>query len=246
MEPKILSPEIARADYNRVNNIVSGNFTINQKALRLESLLDPNTSNYTLNLGESIGSDRPLEMKLNRNNAFFLTHICLCITRQDASVTPAQYGNYPLFTYPDPNYFNGDDTVNVPENQALELLYNGKLTLNTSPTDRLVDFATNIYRYVPERGYVEAGVLNTFEEFPQYGPSLEERGFFKHVPNIIFDGQDNNQLKLNLGAGNKAVIDGHVNSANVAVNTRNVLVIQLFGFEVINGAKSAKMWAEDL
>lgn len=242
----IFSPEVERADYNRVKKTVGSNFVINAKALRLEAALDPNKSSYTLDMAENVGADRPLEIKLNRNDAFFITHSALGIVRQNEVASPKQYGNFPLFTYPDPNYFNGDDTVNLLEYQALECLFNGKVTLNTSPTDRLVDFATNQYKYIPERGYMEAGVLNTNEEIPQYGPSLGERGFFKHVPNIIFDGQDNNRVKIDLGAGDKAMIDGHVDSANAAVDTRNVLVFMLFGFVVINGAKSAKMWAEGI
>lgn len=245
-KPKILSIEEARADYNRVRAIVGNAFTINAKSLILESALDPNQSTYTLEVGENKSADRPLEIKLNRNDAFFITHTALGVRRQDETTTPKQYGNYPIYTYPDPNYHSGNDGANPPENEALECLFNGKVTLNTSPTDRLVDFSSNIYKYVPERGYLEATALNTLEEHAQYGPSLAERGFFKHVPHIIFNGNDNNRVKIELGAGNKAVIDGHVDSANQAVDTRNVLVYQLFGFVVINGARNANQWALEL
>ena len=238
----IFSPDMTRADYNRVLEKVGSNFIINQKTLRLEHELNPSINSYRFELSENKGSDRPLEIKLNKNDTFFLTHLALGIVRQDTSTTPKQYANFPIFTYPDSNYFTGDDTSNPEEFRALEALYNGLLSVKTSPTERLRDFATNMFKYVPERGYLVAAGSQTEDEYPQYGANLEEKGFFKLTPNIILNGQENNSFDLTLGSGNTALIDGHVNASNAAVNTRNVVVLQMHGFEVVNGATAASRW----
>jgi len=241
----ILPSSIDRANYLRVKQIVGSSFTMNDTALRLEAVLSPSISSYQLEFSENKGSDRPSEQKLNHNDAFFITSIAVLLTRQDESTTPKRYGNYPLFTYPDPNYHNGDDTVNMKEYEALECLYNGTLTLNTSPVDRLVNFPINLYKVNPERGFLVGAGTQPNSEFPQFGPSMEERGFFNHVPTIVLDGKSNNNIKLQLGHGDKAMIDGNVNSLNVAVNTRNVAVVLVRGINVINGATAANRWSND-
>lgn len=243
----VISTSPIRAAYNRVRRLMTAEnagteFIINQKTLRIEQLLTASKNQYTFDLYENRGSDRELEIKLNRNDLFFLTHIGLCLTKQDATTTPAKYGNYPLFTHPDPNYFLGDDSTNPTENLALECVYNGRLTIKTEPVERLVDYHTQMFRYVPERNYTIAAGSQTDDEFPQWGPDIESRGFVELHPNIILDGQENNEVRLTLGSGNTELIAGAVNGSGSAVDTRNVAVLLLHGFVVVNGAQKVGRW----
>ena len=219
MQPTIFSPDIDRASYNRVRAVLKEenpgvDFIINQNTLRIEQPLVTGRNSYKFDLYENSGSDRPLEEKLNRNDVFFMTHLALCLTKQDETTTPKQYGNYPLFTHPDPNYFIGANGATTPEWQSLLPIFSGgKLTLKTSPVERLKDFLTLHLMYVPERGYLIAAAPQVNAELPQYGPSMEERGFFRTNPTIIIDGNENNSVELSLGAGDTTNIAGGIDGA---------------------------------
>lgn len=204
--------------------------------LRIEQLLSPSKSSYFFDVYSNTGSDRPLENKLNRNDAFFLTHMGLALQKEDSAA--GKYGNYPIFTSPDPNYFSGDDSTNAKEYEALQCICNGKLTVKTKPVDRARNFPTELLMYTPERGYLIApGAGPQVEnELPQYGPTMEAKGFMA-VPNmIILDGADDNKVELILGEGDTTLIHGPVDNAGDDVTTRNKVVMRMFGFVVDNGA----------
>jgi hypothetical protein len=231
------TPDTQRANYSRFRDLLireaGEEFIINPQTLRLEAALSATRSNYSLDLFENRGSDRPLEQKLNRNDLFFLTHIAMGVAQ--ANPTAGHYANFPVYHHGDQNVFIGNDSGGNPQSleaYCLETLWNSKLTIKTSPVERLKDFLTNNFRYVPEN------VANTTSKTTgQYGPTMEQRGFYAVQPNIIIDGYDNNTLELDLGAGALTNIAGGINASNVAVNTRNVLVFFLHGFVAINGAR---------
>jgi hypothetical protein len=241
----IISLDQERAAFNRIKELMQQEnpgveFIINQKTLRLENELTPAKSSYVFDMYETRGADRPGEEKLNRNHLFFLTHAAVCLTKQDKTTSPRRFGNYPLFTNPDPNFFVGDDSTNMLEYQALETIFGGKLTVKTSPVVRLEDFLNTNFRYVPERNYTVNSSGN--DEYPQYGPTMEEKGFFRLTPQIIIDGQENNTVEVSLGEGDTALIAGGIDAAGDAVDTTNVLVVLLHGFIVVNGAQKVGRW----
>jgi len=240
-----VSPSEARAAFTRIQSLLKSetgreDFIINQKTLRVEQELSASKNTYTFDLKETNASDRPLEKKLKTNDLFFMTHLALCLTKQDTSTTPKQYGNFVLHTNPDPNVFVGDDSSNPLEHVALETIYNGSLSLKTSPLERLSSFDTSMFRFVPERPHTVD--YSNPDQHPQYGPSMEERGYFALTPNIIIDGDDNNTLQLELGAGDTTLIAGAVNAAGNSVNTRNVVVLLAHGFQVVGGAQKLGRW----
>ncbi len=237
-----------RAIYSRIQGLVEKetgmkNLQINQKTLRLEQALSSAKNQYSFDIRENKGSDRELEVKLNPNDLFFITHMAICIAQQDETTTPKRYGNYPLHTFPDPQVFIGNDTANLEEWQALEGIYNGLISIKTSPVERFIDFPTFHFRYVPERGVQKQAAPQINDEPAQYGPGLDKRGFFALTPNLILDGYDNNSITLTLGGGDKTVIAGGIDDSNSAVNTSNVLVILLHGFIVLNGARKLSRYA---
>lgn len=239
------------AKYKRVENALAQRgmgdpslYIIQEKTLRVEALLSTTKDTYEFNLYETPNAGREQEIKLNRNDLFFVSHIGLYVYKQDASLTPAQYGNSPLFTYPDPNYFPGRiGGTGTAEWQCLYLLWRGKFGLLTDPVQRIRDMSTVNFLYVPEKQYLEAAFVGiTNANFPEFGQTLEKRGLFElsYMPGL--NGGQNNRITLQLGSGNKTVIDGAVDAAGNAVTTRNVLQIVLHGYNVENGAEPASKW----
>lgn len=249
------STDEQRAVYARLqnwfpeNNLGPANqFIITESNLRVEKVLASNQNQYQFDLYEgSSGTDRPLEIKLNRNDLYFATHIALGIAKYDPSKTPVWYGNFPIFTYPDSNYFVGTGSSAAIEYQALETIYQGSLSFITGNVNRFGPLMTDTLKVTPNRPY-ELGVASssaTTAVFPEYGPTPAARGFHRLTPNLVIDGQQTNIFSLTLGAGDYTNIAGATNAAGSAVNTRNVLVLQLHGFRAVNAAAAAKAAGEN-
>lgn len=224
-----------RAKLNRALealNIDINNYIVNEHTLRLESELKAGKNAYSLQMYENPGSDRPQEIKLNRNDAFFIIGVGVALAKQDKTTNPPRYGNYPLYTFPDPGVFLGVPAAGLNEAQCLEVVYNGKLRIKTNNTDRLTGISTQRFRYVPRRTF-GSGV------HAEYGPTLEAQGIFQMEPHIILNGQQNNSVELEVGTGDTAVIAGGLNAAGAAIDTTNVLIIQLHGFLLNEAAEAA-------
>lgn len=208
-------------------NVDLNSFVIHEKTIRLEKALASGKNAYKLDFYENPGSDRPQEIKLNRNDMLVITHLAVCIAQQDTSA--GHYGNYPLQTFPDPGVFLGVDGSSNRESDSLEMVYNGQLSITTNNVDRLSGLATNHFRYVPQRAFGS----NVYAE---YGPDLESRGFKSIEPGIILSGQDNNTAEISLGDGDTSLIAGGIDGSNDAVDTSNVLVLLAHGFLISEGA----------
>lgn len=243
-----VSTDEQRAAYKRVETWIQANtmgdpmdFIITETTLRVEQVLAANKNSYVFDLYQGNGNtDRPLENKLNRNDLFFVTHLALLIGKHDESTNPKQYANTPLFTHPDPNYFIGAPTGVPKEFAALEAIYQGILMLSTANVERFGPFLADQLKYVPEAQYQIAASPQVNNEYPQWGPSLEGRGFHRITPNLVIDGQQTNRFVLTLGSGNIAAIEGAVNGSNQAVTTRNFLALKVHGFRAIGAAAAAK------
>ncbi|MEO0627850.1 MAG: hypothetical protein AAFY91_12730 [Bacteroidota bacterium] len=224
----IVSTEKLRGDYNRLRRIITNldEYIVTPHILRVEQSLAENRNQYDFDLIENSSSDRPLEQKLNRNDMFVILYIRLGIAKQNE--VAGDYANYPLFTYVDGNYFAAAGAA-----AALRTIFNGKLTLKTDNVDRLQDYRTNLLEYVPERGYLNASGDQTAPEFPQMGPSLEQKGFLPVVPNIVLSGQQNNKIQLELGEGTYTAI------GNSAGDETNLVAIELFGYQINNAAEAS-------
>jgi len=237
----VVSPEAARADYARLYQTLGIDpklHLITPQTLRVERALSASSNNYLFDFRENSSSDRPLENKLNQNDMFAMTHIALGITKQNESTTPKQYGNFKTLHTPDPNYFVGNGGN---EHRGLNTLYNGKITIKTDNVDRLPEFPASILEYIPERGYTKLAAPQTQDEWPQRGPGLHE--FFKLVPQVILNGQQNNSANLTLGQGDIINIAGGINPAGDGiVPETNVVVLLLHGFLISNAADPQLRW----
>lgn len=237
----IISP--MRAVYERAREI-SGydpNFLIHEKTLRLEQALIPGRNSYSFDFFQNTSSDRPGEMKLNKNDLFLIASMALVITKQVSASDPAT-GNESLYTFPDPNYFVGAPGAGAKEYRCLKTIYNGFTTIKTSPVERVRDFHNLHFLYNPERGTIKQAAPQINDDDPQLGPFNEQRGFYPMVPNVVIDGNENNTIELVLAKGDTGVIDGSVNAAGAAATTRNVVTYLVNGYVIVNGAKSKLQW----
>lgn len=248
MNTPIITPEKARADYIRFlrglqidpTDPKTGGLIITQKSLRVEQVLSANANTYRFDIYENKGADRPAEVKLNRNDLFLATHMGLFVTKHDETTSPKKYANFDLYGFSDANFFVGNNG----EAEALRTIWNGLITINTKPVDRLQDFHTSMLRHVPSRTTTKVASPQLGDQPPMWGydDPWYSRGFFPLVPGLIFDGKADNTVQLNLGPGSYSGIEGTVDSAGSAVNTRNVLVLMFHGYIVANGAEAANRW----
>ena len=237
----ISSPQ--RAAYYRALEITNNNpdFIIHEKVLRLEAALAPGKNSYPLDLFQNNGADRPGEIKLNRNDLFLATGMSIKLAKQ-VSASDNTTGNAILYTFPDPQVFVGAPGSGAKEHACLETIYNGTTTFRTSPVERLRELSNQMFRFVPERGTIKQASPQINDEPAQYGPTVEQKGFYQLVPNIVINGAENNYVDIFLAKGDTAVIDGSLNAAGSAATTRNVLIVELLGFVIVNGAQANLKW----
>lgn len=230
----VLSTDVLRADYNRVAKFWPDHI-INPSTLRLEAELKASINSYKFKAVEG-SSDGDLEVKLERNDAFVITHIALGIRKQNKVSVPAKHANYPVLHHADANYFVGAQG-GVTEAECLEALFNGTLSVSTSPIERLSDFLTNHFKVVPNRGHIIASGDQIGDEQSEYGGSLAKRGFVRLQPQMVLNGGDNNEVELKIGAGVNALIKGGVAADGSATDETNVVVVMLHGYKILNGSR---------
>lgn len=242
-----------RADYERFDKLVNqgmpaaNRFIIQPQTLIVEAELKNDRSQYILSLYENKGADRPLENRLNRNDLFMCTGFRLGVAKQDANANPKEYANYPTFTYPEYNYFVGNNTniatANT-EGRSLQVLWNGLLSLRTNNVDRIKDFSTTNLLFRPESAYSEA---SSIPEFPQQGVANADQGYFYLQPQPILDGQQDNDIIITLGDGDYDRIAGGFDAdGTTANNETNVLKFFIRGWVAVNAAQKQGKWLDYL
>lgn len=248
----IIGTDEQRAVYGRLTNWFQenrmgqlDNYIVTETTLQVENFLAANQNQYIFDLAVgSLSAETPTELKLNRNDLFFATNISLGVKKYNPTKTPVWYGNFPIFTYPDSNYFNGTGAAGTAlEYQALETLWGGNLVFNTGSVNRYGPLATTLLKYTPNRPF-ELGVAASpavLAVSPEYGPTMAHRGFYRITPNLAIDGQQTNIFTLALGAGDYTNIAGATVSGGGAAETRNIVVLQVQGFKAVNAAAAAKL-----
>jgi hypothetical protein len=190
-----------------------------QHLLRFEALLTARNS-YKFNFYEQPGTDAPTEIKLKRQNAFFLTHIgiALYIAASD-SVRPQSA----LQTWVDPFVFTGAGT-----NPELQQIYNGTLSLSTQPVQRIPPLSCNLFQYNPGRVQdADPPAVTAALGSSPWGPTLAQMGMRYMEPSVIVDGYEDNYVQLDIPGGSLTATG---DDADVYV------VVHAYGFNVDQGA----------
>lgn len=228
----------SRADYSRLLEAVpalkGGDFLVQRSQLRMETPLINNKPNYRFELFPTTVNARVSEKRLNRNDLFCITSIALGITKWDA--TADTYGNWPLYFYPDGNFFLGVAS-SVRESDCLNAVYNAVMSLKSGSTERIPPFLTADMRYSPERGFTY-GVAASHILYNDHA-QLPKVPWQDTEPLVILSGQDDNVMSLDLPKSDLSVLQGGVNQSGSAVATRNVAVLLLDGFVIAEGAQVA-------
>lgn len=195
------------------------NAIITETSLRMNATITAGASVLNFNLKKGTDTDGNGERRLAQDNIFMITHVGLYLQKIYLSgASLIADSNYPLFTFPDPNHFAGAAAGNnASEADSLNLVYDGRLTLNSSGVDRLIDIATEDLKYVPDSQTVNVAAPQTEIERPQWGPTFAQRGLKELHGNQIILGKLENKAVLTLGAGNKALIAGTATVGNRAV-----------------------------
>lgn len=190
--------------------------------LRLYALLSASQNGFEIDLDRKInGSVHPLSNGLEENDAFIADGLGLAIHPTIITGGTELFANtYPLF-YPDARIFTGAN-----EARDLEVLYNGRLQVESNQDIRLQDYETWMFRQVNETQF--NAVANTAPTIPN------TRNEIKSLDTAIaFAGGDNNRIKVTWTGGGYAAIAG------VADTRRNFACILLSGVIIKNGAASA-------
>lgn len=238
------------------------NFMMQTGVLRREIPLASTQNTYKISLKSGEGNDpngaSGGEVFLDQNDAFVLCALAIGIKKQDTSLATKRYGNYQVYTYPDPQTFVGAPASNAEEWEALLTIWNGTLSFRTNTLQRIKAISSEIFLYVPPTQVTDpiatsntasaayAGNGQTNPRLAQYGGwDWESQGFKELQPTLLLDGSENNQFELTLGAGNTVALDGSWTSGGAqTATTRNVLVVQAMGLLIPDGAKSAKEFSK--
>lgn len=235
------SPDAQRGDLTRLLNtmgIDQSQTLVQPYMLRLEQVASAVRSNYIFDIRSNKGSDRSSEIKLNQADAFGAVAMRLGITKQDESTTPKQYANFPTVYHADPNFLIGAPAGQVKEYVSCQVLYNSLISMKSQRVDRMGNLSTSLLEHVPERPYVLAAASGqTNPELPQRSSGLDS--FFRIMPNPILSGQDDNRVELILGQGDIESIEGTADAAGAAVNTRNVIVVEIYGYLMVDASRAA-------
>lgn len=230
---------------NQFSRIGNGQFLIYPKIWRVNQLLDPQKSSYKFSLypGQN-GNDHPLDIRLDRNNVAAVSHIGLSIRKQDTTLTPTRY--FAPYTFNDPNYFSGVPAsgTGATEAEALENIYSGNWTMKISNLDVMRNVACQLFKWVPEKQTFLTGTLSdqVANEPAQWGSDLEEQGLRFVGDYFLLNGQQNNDIVIDLAPGDYTLIDGNLNSAGTAATKRNLLTATLFGWEIADAALAAPQY----
>ena len=211
-----------RSLYLRVTDIMKktglGSYIATPFLIRMENVITTRTQ-YSFDFYQNTAGDRPTEVKLNRNDAFFFADLGLGLYSEAASGSNRQQI---VYTWPNPAVF----AAAGPPTEAAELeqLYNSLLTVKTSPVERLSNLHTSVFKYDPgrEAGTAEVGVGNSY-----WGPSLQQHGLLPIEPGIIVDGYQDNSIIIDTGDSDFTTVAGEGD---------DVLVVYCYGFKVENGA----------
>lgn len=235
------TPDIQRGTFERiVDNLATQmgievdkfkrGFKIMPSVLKLGQYLNTGLSAYTFSPRKGVDPAIPNTILLDQNDFFAIDGIGLRIGRAAfASNAYSNHGNYPLFTFPDPSYFNGNGSAAGKEWESLQCLVNGTVGINVN-NDSMVDgiLAQELF-YNPDATYTASPL-----EYPSFGGSDGNRGIFPLTPQVILDASADNGIVVNLANGAKLNIDGSIATATNDSGVRNILYVMLYGWKVKN------------
>lgn len=242
----LIAPDPNRAFFDRVTNSIAKSFGITPEQAKNDYVLSPQTvligtqlspgqTTYQFNPRNNVGTSYPTDNRLDQNDYFAVQALGFKWGRATWNGTTgqlSQFGNYPKFSYPDPNYFNGNPASGLDEWQCLQAILNGKISLLVGSQQVIPQDSVQKLAYNPWATYSSSPLA-----LPQYNGAADpaSRGLFNLPMNFILDMNEDNNINLVLANdADTAVIDGSVTSAGAATTHRNILWLEMEGIVVKN------------
>lgn len=237
----IVTPDEKRGTFNRIAEVMSkqlgttvedflSQYKIMPTVLRLAQYLNPGLSQYTLSPRKGVDPQIPTQILLDQNDFFAISGVGIRIGRANyAAGIYSNHGNFPIFTYPDPNFFTGVGTSAGKESDGLQCLVNGTFAISVN-SDTVVDPVPNTELvFNPEATYTATPLA-----YPRFGGSDGERGLWPVTPQVILDASADNMFTVNLAPGAKLNIDGSISTGTTDSGLRNILYIAVQGWKIKN------------
>lgn len=217
----LVSTEQGRAAYERfADKLRSGkdpiaNPMITPVLLRMEATLSAESNTYEFNIIKAQGNgDKSTENKLDKNEMAYIVGLGLGVAKYDAA--GANPGNAVVYPYAPKYIFDTAASGGAKsESAALETIWNGRLNIAVDQTTLLKNFNTGLLRHVP----TEQGSASTNSNS---GGSVEELGIYMIQPGLILTAEDQIDVTLKLGEGDRTAIEG--------TSSVNTVIFHAYGF----------------
>jgi len=245
-----------RADFDRAVRAVAAasnlspeqvmeNFTISKQTLLMVAPLSTASQQYQFYPVQAAGPGLPnglSQIQMNKNDWFYVSGLGLQFGKGDFSSSSGAFsntGNFPRFSFPDPNYFTGAPAGQKTEVECLNTVVNGVLNLTVMSNPVIINLVCRNLVFNPQSTYLATPVT-----YPQIGPSQIERGYSDLTPNVVLDGNADNVFTVTLANGAITDIDGATWPGTTAATTRNLLYLCADGWIVKNQADGGRQCAQ--
>ena len=229
---------------NSVGSIT--NPLITEETVRMEYKLAANSTSIVFNPNESKTASqiRPYEKLLESTCTFWPVYISLGFQKENYITATAAHddsetcqNDRPIFTYPDPAYFNHSLDSGEKEYRELQRIWNSCMSLKTGTSTRMENFDLSKTMFNPGCCQFEPAAEGGTPKFPLYGPSYGERGFHKlRIPFPLYGGISN-EFRIELPKGLSTASVGDVDECDV--KSCNVAVLRLCGYKFRGNADDA-------
>lgn len=241
--PITISPSVERAQYDRLTELLAAQFgmTVEQftgmykvmpYTLKMAQYLQPGNSSYSMSPRKGVDNTGiPTVSLLDQNDWMMITGISLRVGRAAfASNVYSNWGNYPQFTYPDPNYFNGSGTAVGSEATSLQTLVNGAFSMYVQGDSQIDPTPAQEFFFNPMSTYSSSPLA-----YPQFGgDTILDKGYNPQTPNLIIDASADNTFQVQVATGAKLNIDGAISTGTTDSGVRNILYVVCTGFKIKN------------
>ncbi|TWI80530.1 hypothetical protein IQ13_3208 [Lacibacter cauensis] len=156
------------------------------------------------------------ERRLDRNDAFIATGVRIGLLKQDTANAKT---NGLVHTYPNITAFGAAAAAD------LLAIYQGALRMNIDDKDELKGFPMSRFLHIPETQQT-AGT--------NYDQRSPEAGIVNLTPHIIIDGDKKNEIEVVF-----PTYAAFAGGTSATAGFEHFLVMELFGFEVLQGSKGA-------
>jgi hypothetical protein len=241
MTPITISPNKDRATYDRIVELLAGQFNllpadftkqykVMPSQIIMARALNPGLSSYSFSPRKAVDPNVTGTVLLDQNDWFAADAVGLRVGRMSfAGGVYSNTGNNKKFTFPDPNFFTYTGSAVGNEIDGLMTIVNGTFDVSVQGDSQVDPMPAESLFFNPMSTYTSSPVA-----YPQFGGTQEEQGFYSLTPNLIFDASADNQFRVIVADGLKSNIDGAISTATTDSTKRNFLYVVVKGWKIKN------------